>query len=93
MWKMMSAAVVGLTVAGHAFGDIMTQFQGNTAHTGAVADSVGQSSLAPVWTVTAASLGVQSLVPGVVGDGTNVYFTANVTLGGGFLLRITPFMP
>jgi PQQ-like domain len=75
----LNALVALFVITTSARADMVTQFQVNAAHTGAVSDSVNPASITPSWTVTASSLGVQSLVPGVVGDGSNVYFTAYVS--------------
>ena len=80
MYKMFLGVLAGFLVyVPAAFGDMMlswNQFQGDGAHDGSVSISVAPASLQLSWTITASSLGAVSLAPTVVGDGSNLYFTA-----------------
>lgn len=61
-----------------------SQYQGNAAHNGSVDRLVNPASLAPLWTVTAGSLGATSLATDVSTNGSSVYVTAHLPSSGGY---------
>jgi hypothetical protein len=59
-----------------------TQYQGDAGHTGHIPITVAPSSIQPLWTKSATSLGQNSLIPGAVTDGQHVYISGITGSGG-----------